>query len=81
MKPVTSLVFFLLLMVSFAHLARLVLRIPVTVDGIEIPLWLSVLGFLVPLALALLLRREHGPPGKKRFDPWTNASGKPSIGE
>ncbi|HOK07346.1 MAG TPA: hypothetical protein PK836_09010 [Syntrophales bacterium] len=64
MKPVTTLVSLLLVIVSLAHLVRLVLDVPITVDGLEVPTWLSVIGFAAPLALAWLLWRENRPLGK-----------------
>jgi len=44
-------VFFLL--VSIMHLLRLIFRARITVEKFSVPLWLSVIGFLVPLFLAV----------------------------
>lgn len=41
------------LLVSILHLVRVVLRIPVTIGHFNIPLRFSILGFTVPLLLAV----------------------------
>jgi len=48
----------LLGLVALAHLLRFVLRIEVVAAGNVIPMWVSVIGFLVPAALAVALWRE-----------------------
>ena len=58
MKPAAVLSTGLLCVVALAHLLRLVLRIQVIAAGNEIPLWVSVIGFLVPATLAAALWRE-----------------------
>lgn len=58
MKPAATLVTFLLVVISIAHLVRMILRIDITVGGLHIPVWVSAFGFIVPLLLALLLWRE-----------------------
>ncbi len=45
--------------VSLAHLLRLVMRWPITINGLEVPLWLSAPAFLVTGALALWLWQDH----------------------
>jgi len=59
MKPATTLVTFLLIAVSVGHLVRLIFRIDIAVNGLYVPVWLSIFGFIVPLVLALLLWREN----------------------
>ena len=58
MKPAAVLSTVLLCVVALAHLLGLVLRIQVIAAGNEIPLWVSVIGFLVPATLAAALWRE-----------------------
>lgn len=58
MKPAAILSTILLGVVALAHLLRLVLRIEVIAAGNEIPMWVSVIGFLVPATLAVALWRE-----------------------
>jgi len=58
MKPAALLSTVLLGVVALAHLLRLMLRIQVVAAGMEIPMWVSVIGFLVPAALAAALWRE-----------------------
>jgi len=58
MRPAALLSILVLGVVALAHLLRLVLRIQVIAAGNEIPMWVSVIGFLVPAALAAALWRE-----------------------
>ena len=59
MKPVTTIVVILLMAISIAHLLRLILQVDVVVNGMNIPIWLSILGCIVPAVLALMLWREN----------------------
>ncbi len=43
----------LFLFISFMHLLRLIFRVRVTVGKFTIPVWVSLMGFLIPLALSL----------------------------
>jgi hypothetical protein len=58
MKPVSLIVTVLLSVVAIAHLVRLVLKVPVVVSGMELPLWISGIGFIVPATLAFFLWHE-----------------------
>ena len=58
MKPAALLSTVLLGVFALAHLLRFVLRIEFIAAGREIPIWVSVFGFLVPAALAIGLWRE-----------------------
>jgi len=42
----------LLSILALAHLARLIFQVEVLIGGIAIPLWVSTIGFLLPLYLA-----------------------------
>lgn len=59
MKPVTTIVVFLLIAISIAQLLRLIFQVEITAAGFQIPVWISIFGFIVPLVLALLLWREN----------------------
>ncbi|HET9294033.1 MAG TPA: hypothetical protein VFO06_07035 [Gemmatimonadales bacterium] len=61
MKPATTMTMFLLVIVAAVHLLRLLLGIPVTVGGEPVPMWVSIIGSVVPAGLAFGLRREHRP--------------------
>ena len=52
----------ILSLVALAHLLRLVLGVQVTVETTVVPMWVSVVGTLLPAAVAWLLWRE-GKPG------------------
>jgi len=58
MKPVTTIVVILLIAISIAHLMRLFFQVNVAVNGMIIPVWLSILGCIVPALLAFMLWRE-----------------------
>lgn len=61
MKTGSMLAMVLFVLVALAHAARLSLGMRVTVDGTDIPMAVSVLGVLIPLALAVMLWREGRP--------------------
>jgi hypothetical protein len=59
MKPVTTIVAILLVAISIAHLLRLILQVDIVANGVNIPIWLSILGCIVPAGLAFMLWREN----------------------
>ena len=59
MKPVTTIVVLLLVAISIAHLLRLILQVDIVANGMNIPIWLSILGCIVPAVLAFMLWREN----------------------
>lgn len=59
MKPVTTIVVFILIAISIAHLLRLIFQVDIVANGVNVPLWLSILGCIVPAVLALMLWREN----------------------
>lgn len=61
MKPGSLLATVVFALVALAHAARLAMGLQVTVDGTEVPMSVSVVGVVVPLALAVLLWRESAP--------------------
>jgi hypothetical protein len=58
MKPGSLVAIILLELVALAHLLRIFLGLQVTVGATEIPMWVSVVGVIVPGAVAYLLWRE-----------------------
>jgi lipopolysaccharide export LptBFGC system permease protein LptF len=59
MKPVTTIVAILLMAISIAHLLRLILQVDIVANGVNIPVWLSILGCIIPAVLAFMLWREN----------------------
>jgi hypothetical protein len=59
MKPATTIVVIVLIMISIAQLLRLIFQVEIIAAGFHVPVWLSIFGFIVPLVLALLLWREN----------------------
>jgi len=59
MKPVTTIVVILLSAISIAHLLRLFFQVDVVANGVNIPIWLSIFGCIVPAVLAFMLSREN----------------------
>lgn len=57
-KPFTVIAVVIFGIVSLAHLIRVFMAWEVTVNGVLIPVWISVIGFVVAGALAIMLRRE-----------------------
>lgn len=57
-KPFTVIAIVVFGLVAFVHLLRLLLDWYVVVAGVSIPMWVSVLGFVVTAGLATLLWRE-----------------------
>ena len=58
MKPFTKIASVLLAVVGLLHLARVILNMQVIVGSLEIPMWVSILGFIVPSLLSIGLWRE-----------------------
>lgn len=59
MKPATTVVTMLLVGISAAHLVRIIFQVDITVNGMQVPTWISIFGCIVPSILALLLWREN----------------------
>jgi len=59
MKTVTIIVVVLLIIISIAHLLRLIFQVEIIAAGFCIPVWLSIFGVIMPAILALLLWREN----------------------
>lgn len=52
---ITALIIFSL--VAFMHLLRLIFKVEVIIGGKIIPFWVSVLGVIIPLSLAIWIVR------------------------
>jgi hypothetical protein len=59
MKPLITIVAILLMAISAAHLVRVIFQVDIRIGGFIIPIWVSIIGFIIPLVLALLLDREN----------------------
>lgn len=59
MKSASKLATVLLSLVAIAHLARLLWHVPIIIGRYDVPLWFSIVGVLIPSALALALSRER----------------------
>jgi hypothetical protein len=58
MKPFAALAIAIFILMAVVHLLRLVYGWEVTVNGVVIPMWVSVVGLLIAGALAYFLWRE-----------------------
>ncbi len=59
MKPVTTIVAILLVAISIGHLLRVIFQLDVVANGVDIPIWVSILGCIVTAVLAFMLWREN----------------------
>ncbi len=62
MKPFTTIAAAIFAVVALVHVLRLFLDWEVTVNGIAIPMWASVLALVITAALAVMLFREARRP-------------------
>jgi hypothetical protein len=58
MKPFTAATLVILALVAMVHVLRLLFGWSVTIDGTDIPMWASVVAFVIPAGLAVGLWRE-----------------------
>ena len=58
MKPFTPIAIIVFSLIAFMHLLRLLFVWEVTINGMIVPVWLSLLGFMISSGLALMLWRE-----------------------
>ncbi len=58
MKPFTKVTIFVLALVSVMHVLRLFLGWEVKINGILIPLWVSIFGFIISGVLAFMVWYE-----------------------
>jgi hypothetical protein len=57
-KPFTAITIALLSLIAFLHVLRLLFQWPATINGIDIPMWASILGTIVAAGLAVMVQRE-----------------------
>ncbi len=63
MRPIATIAVILLTAVAAAHALRLVFGVELTVGSTVMPMWASVVGAVVPGALAVLLWKEGRAQG------------------
>jgi len=59
MKPAKTIAVILLLLVSIAHLLRLIFQVKITANAVELPMWLSIPAAVFTVALAIWLWTEN----------------------
>ena len=67
MKPVTIIVALFLVTASIVHLLTIIFQVNIVANGVNIPVWLSILGCIVPAGLAFMLWRENRKHGLQRM--------------
>lgn len=58
MKPFTTATIVILALVAIVHVLRLLLGWSITINGTDIPMWASIVGFVLSAGLAVGLWRE-----------------------
>ena len=58
MKPFTTIAIVIFSLVAVLHVLRLMFRWEVVINGLLMPMWVSVVGIIVAGGLALLVWRE-----------------------
>ena len=58
MKPYTKIASVDFAVVALLHLVRVIFNSQVSIDGLDIPIWVSIVGFIIPLLLSIGLWRE-----------------------
>ncbi len=58
MKPFTKIASILLALIAILHLVRVLQQSTVLIDDYSIPMWVSIVGFIVPAILSIGLWRE-----------------------
>ena len=58
MKSFTKIASIILAFVALLHLARIILNTQVMIDNLMIPMWVSIVGFIVPSIVSIGLWRE-----------------------
>jgi Mn2+/Fe2+ NRAMP family transporter len=61
MKPASLVAAVVLDVVAFAHLLRLIFHTPIMIGDTSVPMWMSVVGFIVATGLSILVFREARP--------------------
>jgi hypothetical protein len=58
MKPFTTIAAVVFSLITVVHLLRLFFHWQVTVNGVIVPIWISIPGFIITGVLAIMLLRE-----------------------
>jgi hypothetical protein len=58
-KPASLVAAILFWLIAIAQLLRVLLRVEVTAGGVNIPLWISIVAFIILAALGIWLWRER----------------------
>jgi succinate dehydrogenase hydrophobic anchor subunit len=58
MKPFSKIAAALFLLVALMHLLRVLNHVHIIIDDYSVPMWISVLGFIIPTLLAIAVWRE-----------------------
>lgn len=58
MKPFSKIASIILALVALLHLARVVFKTNVLIDSYELPMWVSIAGFIIAAVLSVGLWRE-----------------------
>lgn len=58
MKPFSKIASIIFAVVALLHLTRVLLDTPVMIDSYELPMWVSIAGFIVPFILSIGLWKE-----------------------
>ena len=61
MKPFTTIAIVIFSLVAVLHVLRLIFRWQAVIDGLVIPMWVSVVGLIIAGGLAIMLWRESRP--------------------
>lgn len=58
MRSFTEIAIFIFALVAMLHILRLLFGWEVVINGVVIPMWASLLGFIIAVGLAIMLWRE-----------------------
>jgi hypothetical protein len=58
MKPFTKIAAVIFFIIAIVHILRLMFHWEVTVNGLTVPQWVSIPGFLIPAILSVTLWHE-----------------------
>lgn len=58
MKPFTKIASIVMAVVALLHLLRFIVNWKVTINEFDVPLWVSILGFIIAMALSIGLWKE-----------------------
>jgi hypothetical protein len=58
MKPFTKIASIVMAVVALLHLLRFIVNWKLTINEFDVPLWVSILGFIIAMALSIGLWKE-----------------------